>query len=246
MKYILILFCFLNSTCSFGLEADSTKQTDINSNRSNSNSSPVEIQLKLPNTLQVENVTQKKDDRSWFEKYFPAIVVLVIGIVSALVNLLIGRNIQRSNERTRISNEKNLLKQIESTEQLEMVKFKATINTQNRQAWIDQLRHELSELISKGISIAFQIQSPEFKEFDMKEDFVQLRYSYAKIEMLLNDNDDKPEQLELLRLVSLVYDTHAAGSDNFDQEKATNARDKMIKAARKLFGIHWDKIKNLE
>lgn len=237
IKYTLILICFLNSPHLFGINSDSTKQkATTNLIVDDGKSSPLEIQLKLPDTLQVENL---KGNVSWFEKYFPAIVVLFVGLVSAIINLLIGRNIQRSNEKTRISNENNLRRQIESSEKLTKSNYKATLAIQNKQEWINNVRHELSAVISRSVKIAFKKQFPKNDASDMDEDFEKLKYHISKVELLLSS--DNPQQKNVTKSVKMVYKSHVY-AQTFNSSIAETDRNNAIDAGRNLIKSEWNKI----
>lgn len=234
MNYIrLIILLLFFSTTVFGKQKiDSTKQ-----NKTISAQTQSQVNLNLPSILQIQRISDKQDNLSFFEKHFVSFIALIIGIISAIVNLCVAR-------RLRYSNERNLQKLIENAKETTMREFNATINTHNRQEWINELRHTLSQLLSYTTQILPPLEDTYGKSIDKNAFVEKIAYSKAKIDLLTNE--EKPEQKTLLDAVDRIIDTSTKNKEEFNMSDFQDAREKMIQASRKLFRVHWLKIKDLK
>lgn len=180
----------------------------------------------------------------------PWIVALLIGVIAAFVNLFIGNRIRISNEKNMQkqleSNEKNLKNQIETSKEIKFLEFRSTISAKNRQEWINELRHTLSEFLS----IAMQLTPDSHEEIeklsymDQNKYVEKLFYTKCKIELLLNAN--KEEQKKVLDEVENIARLTVTETKDFTDTYMQVARNKLITCSRNLFDIHWKKIKNLQ
>lgn len=173
----------------------------------------------------------------------PWIVALLIGLLSAGVNL-------RAAKKLRESNEKNQQQQIDNVKEITMLQFKGTIASQNKQGWINDLREEISELITKCHVIAEEFHLDEdFEEEEemdderFKDNWEQLYFSEAKIKLLLNVNNE--DQRELLESIDKMVNYMLKDKD-FTWEEFNGLRSDVVDSTRKLFEKHWEKIKNLK
>ncbi len=243
MRSLLIIFLLLLSNiCSAQIVVDSNKATLVQKQE------VPQVNVKLPSTLKIENVS--KLQVSLLDKNMPWLVALLIGILSAFVNLRIGNRLRLSNEnnlRRQIeSNEKNLQSQIETSKEIKLLEFKATISAKNRQEWINELRHTISEFLS----ISMQLTPDEHEQIgqlshpDKIKFFDKFFYTKAKIELLLNS--EKMAQQEVLDNVEAVVDVLTKKNEEFNGEDMQTARANLILSSRKLFDLHWKKIKNLK
>lgn len=220
---------------------------------------PPQVNVNVPTTLQIKDITEKSNNSSIIEKSMPWIVAFIIGLLSALVNFFIARQLRQSNEnnlqRQIESSERNLQRQIESNErslqrQIETAKettitgFKATINTKNRQEWINELRHTVSQFLSHSLQLIPTVGIKFVTETEKSAFYEKLVYSKTKIELLTNPN--KPEQKELLDSIEQLLVQVSKKKEDFNLDEFKAARDKTLDVSRKLFGIHWDKIKELK
>eukprot|EP01093_Parvamoeba_rugata_P002527 TRINITY_DN13108_c0_g1_i1.p1 TRINITY_DN13108_c0_g1~~TRINITY_DN13108_c0_g1_i1.p1 ORF type:complete len:156 (-),score=30.54 TRINITY_DN13108_c0_g1_i1:61-528(-) len=154
----------------------------------------------------------------------PWIVALIIGLLSVLANYIIANQLRKTTK-------ENL-----NTE------YKATIASKNRQDWINEVRHTLTEFLSSALFLS----NIDHTEIDENNRFLEkLISSKSKLELLVNDS--KTEQKDLLNSVEnlLTLVTNDGKDPNF-ATKVRNSRNQTIKVARVLFNIHWKKIKNLK
>ena len=240
MKKIFIIFILFSISLNSQNKKAIFQSSDSTELIKNNEKGETDLNINFPQTIQFKNISKKVSDQSLFEKRIPWIIALIIAILSGLSNIWIAKRLQKSNDQ-------NLKRQIESSEKNSITQFKVTIATKNRQEWINELRHTISELISESIQIAFEmrINKTENKE-SIKKHLTKLVYDKAKIEMLVNN--EKPEQKDLIDKVNDVFNQciNASNPEEFDGNKLTLAREETIVAARKLFGIHWKKIKELK
>lgn len=196
------------------------------------------VSINLPDTLIFKNLSNDIPKQPFWEKNMPWVVALMIGILSALANVIIAN-------RLRSSNEKNLQKQLQSNKDTSLTQFKATVATKNRQEWINEVRHDLSELLANSALATAEFQSKAASKEVIYKYTERILYCRAKIQMLLNDQ--KVEQKQVLDAVKLFVDeNHIATKDNPNSVKINEAKKQILKSSRELFSIHWKKIKNLE
>ncbi len=268
MKKILPFLILL--TFSVLIFGQSRKDT-IRQSKSQTITIPAQVNFNLPNTLQIKDITDKNVNQSFFQENMPWIVALFIGVLSVFINFWVAHRLRQSNERSLQnqieSNERNLLRQIESNErnslrqiesnekslqrQIEtaketsLVEFKVTIATKNRQEWINELRQTLSEYLSNISLINFNPKSHSQTILDDNKIYIRnMSLSKAKLELLMNK--DKPEQKELLEKIESMLKLVTGEQTENHLENMRSARSSIIIAARELFKIHWEKIKELK
>lgn len=166
----------------------------------------------------------------------PWIAALLIGLLSAFVNFWIGKEQRKANE-------KALQDLISNAKDISIIQFKATIATKNRQEWINDLRHSLSEFL---IYAAFNTPDLTANKSitEVKEITQKVGYNRYRIELLLNKN--KPEQMCLYEAVENMSRLFLTSEENFNQDKFKRTRIEIMNAAVMLFDIHWKKIKALQ
>jgi len=191
------------------------------------------ISVSIPKEIQVKNISDSQ--KNSLDENMPWIAALIIGVLSAGVNFWIGHKLRQSNER-------NLQRQIESSNNIAMTQFKTTIATKNRQEWINELRHEISELLTAFGKASITDNSSTREEFTRYSE--KILYSKAKIELLTNSQ--KPEQKELQDKIEDLFEAFVEKDGKFKPGELANLRSKIILSANKLLDLHWKKIKNLQ
>lgn len=255
MKHLLLIF-FLTSCFNF-VQAKPKQDTTAKSSVQTPSITNI---VNIPSSLQINDITEKETQNP-VEKNMPWIVALLIGILSVLMNFWVSHRLRQSNEtnlknqtesnernlqRQIESNERSLNKQIEASKETKLIEFKATIAISNRQQWLNELRQTLTDYLSSTSLIMRLPDNSEQHFFDERRDLVhKMSASKAKLELLLNN--DKPEQKNLLdRIEELLSDVLKKINNNVPDVDLRGARSNTIEAARKLLGIHWDKIKGLK
>ena len=195
------------------------------------------LHLKL-DTLKVENIKNNKESVVWYEsESMPWIISLLIAIITIGINVYIAR----VNQKTALKNVQN---QIESSKSLALTQFKATLNTKNRQDWINEVRHTISDLLAQTAIFSVRVFDKKSENGDiLMPHFEKIYYYKSKIAMLLNS--EKNEQANLLNLINeLVY--LLANIEKGKTEKIIKEKEnEIINASRVLFDLHWKKIKEI-
>jgi hypothetical protein len=218
----LLAIIFLNSIYCFGEQ----KQDSLTKN-----TTTTEVNINIPPNIQIKNVSEK--NQSFLEKNMPWVAALLIGIISAAINIIVAQQLRKSNEN-------NLQKQLESNEKTKLVEFKATIAAKNRQEWLNDLRNTLSELIATAN--CFILENNTSKHLESIKELTYKIYSYkSKISMLLNSEKDEQREL-LLKIDEFVVEII---NKKFNSDLVEQKERQVIASARKIFDIHWKKIKNL-
>lgn len=178
--------------------------------------------------------------QTWVDSYMPWIVALIIGVFSAWVNHRIAKT-------QRISNEKNQQLQMNNIKEITLLQFKGRIASQNKQQWVNDLREEISELLTKSYALAQEfhnvIKEEEIDDNLFRANRDQLHYSESKIKLLLNINNE--DQRELLESIDKMIN-YMLKAKGFRWEKFNGLRSDVVDSARILFEGHWEKIKNLK
>lgn len=166
----------------------------------------------------------------------PWIAALIIGILSAFVNLWLS-------DRQRKSNEKNLNKQIDNSKEIAITQFKSTLSTKNRQEWLIELRNAISEAITHSRMIFLERNKRENRNSEAIIKYVEkFLNADAKIKLLLNDKNQN--QKSVLDAVSKLLDA-AIYDGKENKEFVENIYKNVIATSRQLFEYHWNKIKEL-
>jgi hypothetical protein len=222
---IIIVFLFYISL-SHAAQIENTK---------NSKTQSSQLSVNFPDTIKIKNISEKKSN-DVLEKNMPWIAALLVGIISVFINLWLANMLRESNER-------NLQRQIDSAKEIAVNQFKATIATKNRQEWINELRHCISQFLSYSALLHPQFDINSGTTSDKSNFYDKLLYSKAKIDLLTNDS--VPDQKELLdSLMNIVNIVTSTDSDM--AKKFLVARNDVVKKSRVVFDIHWKKIKELK
>ncbi|MFT6128233.1 MAG: hypothetical protein ACJAVA_002732 [Flavobacteriaceae bacterium] len=225
MKYIFILL--FGIICSFTFaQSDSINNTSISGQKER-------IEIKFPEKLIIEQtIPQVIEDKFWV-KSIPWLIALFIGISTVLVNLYLSKKLRQSAE-------KNLNLQLKNSKEITLAQLKGTIATKNRQEWINEVRHSVTEILTHSLFLIADYDT-EDKKADKLEKII---FAKSKIELLTNDA--KPDQKELVDKIQELIKEIGLGSNDFDENRIINKREDIINISRKIFKIHWNKIKNLE
>jgi hypothetical protein len=239
---VIIVFC---SIIGYG----QTKEKTTKSIEKYSTQVPTQISVNFPDSIQIKDVSKKADNQTWIDKNLPWIIAFIIGLLSALVNFWIAYRLRLSNERNLLnqiqSNERNVKAQIESVKEAKLIEFKATIAAKNRQEWVNDVRHTLAEYLASTSLDAPLPENPSPSLIEQKKDYVQrMALAKARLELLLNR--DKPEQAELLDKIENMLRVSISVTKDTYVSQIQIAKTDVIIAARKLFVIHWNKIKELK
>jgi hypothetical protein len=167
--------------------------------------------------------------------YLPAILTLLAGLITVIVNYLISKKLRENNTY-------NIQTQLKEARELKIIDIKASINIKNRQEWMNQYRDCLCEYIS--------ILMPAFMEVPSDDTLKNVFLLGKKIELLLHpDREFEDKALELHKtLLALVFlKLGKKENKNLDfNEGFTNALSELIIVSRKILDKNWQKMNNIE
>ena len=237
MKKLILLITIICYFTNFNVVAQISSDTTKKTIESDIGKTPITTQLQFPDTIQIRNIVATQSSQSSTEKNMPWIVALFIGLFSAFINYLISRHLRKSNE-------KSLERQFENSKENSLIQFKATIAAKNRQDWINELRHTLSEFLSYA-SLVSNFNADLNEKSDIHVYLQKILYAKAKIELLVNK--EKEEQKHLVEKMEELFVAITGKKSQDDNEiPFRKARTEVIKAANQLFNLHWKKIKDLK
>jgi len=217
------------------------------------------IEIKL-DTLKVQNIKSSEAPKPWYESNsMPWIAAIIVSGLTVAINVYIARINQKTaiqnvvlqinsvmeGSKNQIDNAKEIaIKQIENSKEIAITQFKTTLNTKNRQDWINDVRHVTSDLLVQCAMIQLEMISKDSSAIKAKKIspfFEKLVYNNSKLSMLLNHNKD--EQKELLdKVVEIIS---YSGKPNPNATEFRKIESQLIEASRNLFEKHWEKIKNI-
>jgi hypothetical protein len=219
-----------------------------------------ELRLAL-DTLRVQTIKPIELSKPWYENNnMPWIISLVISALTIGINIYIAkvnqatgiRNVaaqitsSTDTSKNQIESSKQIaIQQIQNSQSLALTQFKATLNSKNRQDWINELRHSTSEFLAQCLMINIVMTSTEHekKNAELRPFVEKMVYHKNKIAMLLNL--DKAEQKALLNPIYEMVVISMQPEKDYDAKQFREKEEEILKASRHLFGIHWDKIKSI-
>ena len=225
MKYIFILLFGLINSFSYA-QSDSIKKLSISESKER-------IEIKFPEKLMIEQVKPEVVEDDFWINSIPWLIALFIGISTVLVNLYLSK-------KSRQSVEENLKLQLENNKEITLAQLKGTIATKNRQDWINEVRYNVSEILTHSLFVITNYPIGD----DKGEKLEKIIFAKSKIELLINDK--KPDQEELANKIELLVNEIGLNLKEIDEERIISKRNDIIDISRKIFKTHWQKIKNLE
>ncbi|MDD3033097.1 MAG: hypothetical protein PHT25_00750 [Bacteroidales bacterium] len=160
------------------------------------------------------------------------IITLLICIITIIANLYIsGRQIRNS----RINLNKEIDSKIDEIKKNKLADF--------RQAWIDELRNLISEMLAihqlTGELLRNRVY--EFDIYDLLQKTIKIQY---KIEMMLNSNEEKSRLL--IEEIRLLNARNILDKNEHDDEKYSKSIDTILDLSKSIFKTEWERIKRLE
>lgn len=233
MKIKIIVFLLLTALfCNRGAsQIDSTKEA-------------VKYDAKV-DTLRIQQVEKTPVAQEWYESSaMPWIVSLIIAFISVGVNLIISFSTRKTTIRT-------VKEQIDNSTNLASLQYSSTLNSINRQEWINKVRDCISELITqcKLLNVEFQedIQNKERKN-NLHE---KVTYNRNKLRLLLSPQiQQHTDFLNSMKELIDILDIHLLNSNHnieqYDNLDFMRKSDKVIDTGRDLLYFEWQKIQNVK
>lgn len=200
-------------------------------------------------TLKVQTIEQKQIEKTWYkDNNMPWIAAILISLLSFALNIFLANANQKESRL-------NINKQIESSSQIANNQIKATLNTNNRQAWVTEVRNVLCELITQSKSFNIELHESTINIAKKKELHEKVTYSHTKLLLLANpDIEYHKPLLSALVAFMTVLDRELLNSEMSPemrlQYKSDNvdffaALQKIIDSGRSLLYAEWGKIQSI-
>ena len=147
---------------------------------------------KQPLTLKKDTiyvVTQKSEEVNGFDlqKNMPWIGAFLVGLLSVFGTVLVNKKMRKSNKENSDSQLKQskelILKQLEFANKNVQIEFNKTVLSGNRQVWINELRENISKIISNVFALSL-------KQSITNQELENLRFLIIKVELMLNKQGD--------------------------------------------------------
>jgi hypothetical protein len=198
-------------------------------------------------TVQLDTLKFKTIDGSFPKKWYesnsmPWISALLIAVLTVGVNVWISYA-------TRRTSIKIAQQQIENTLKNTISQFHATLNSQNRQDWINEVRNCISELLTQCKLLNSEFQEPKQDMESQKKLHEKVSFNRNKLRLLLSPHLDKHKIL-LDSMIDLIndLDRHMLNSkhrlEDYDNFGFMQKEDKIIEDGRELLYFEWQKIQN--
>lgn len=214
----------------------------------------------VSDTLKIQTIETNPIEKSWFsQKNMPWIGAIIIAILTVVTNILIAKsNLKsaRKNLEQQIQSSTVIANnQIDSNRETTIRQFRATLNTNNRQAWVTDVRNVISDLLTQAklLNIEFNASSINIEKKEILHE--KVTYSHIKLLLLLDPSKEhhKPTLKSLVDLMN-VLDTHLLNSEAREKQGLMIQNDnlefmkhqqKIIEESRKLLYAEWGKIQTL-
>lgn len=142
----------------------------------------------------------KSESRSIFEFLFPSLIALIVGLMAYWATIRSSKKQNLMIEKQMLANKQAMEDQINSSMKIAELDFRKNVLSVNRQAWINDLRSLMSELISM---INVNSVSPDKIK---NEDYEKIIFLITKAEFMLNPIKDSDYIGSIVKLKDLLFD----------------------------------------
>jgi hypothetical protein len=180
---------------------------------------------------------------SWYEsKSMPWIASIFIGILTVIANLIISHY-------TRSTSLKVVKAQIESSTKLASIQFQATLNSKNRQDWINDVRNAISEYATHVRQLNIQLQEKDKDRAAIISLHQNVYLHKSKIKMLLSPKiREHAYFLDAQENLMDVLEDHLLKSKGdygeYNNQSFIANLNVMVEKGRELLYFEWQKIQN--
>ncbi|MBK8522455.1 MAG: hypothetical protein IPL54_16910 [Chitinophagaceae bacterium] len=165
------------------------------------------FQVRL-DTLKIQSI-ELGNIKKWYENSaMPWIASLIIAFLTVIINIIISRSTRKTSVRL-------VERQIESSIRTAGLQFNSTLNSNNRQEWINEVRHCTSELATQC-----QLLNGEFQEeIQSRENkmvlYEKVIFNRNKLLLLLNASIETHNNfLKSISALVMILDIHLLNSQN--------------------------------
>jgi hypothetical protein len=163
-------------------------------------------------------------------KNMPWIAALIVGLLTILANVLLNKSL-------RDLSKESLKQQLDNGLKINQLQFKSSLASNNRQTWINSLRDNISEFISRVISLHLLIAKEGKDNLAHKsKEYDELHTLRWKIVLMLNSNNEI-EHKELEEMIDNAFKFESNNEDFFVN------LDKIKEQTQKIIKNEWEVIK---
>lgn len=179
----------------------------------------------------------------WYEsKSMPWVASIFIGVLTVVANLIISHY-------TRSTSLKVVRAQIENSSYLANVQFQATLNSKNRQDWINEVRNAISEFATHIRQLNIQLQEDETDKAITMHVHEKVYLFRSKIKLLLSPKigvhlDFLNAQEELMDVLEDHILKSKRKHGNYDNQNFIVKLNAVVDKGREMLYFEWQKIQN--
>ena len=252
----LIIYIFILLSCSTIVVGQTQK---IDSNLTDKTKTQTTNKF-ISDTLKIQTIETSPIEKNWFnQKNMPWIGAIIIAILTVLTNILIAKsNLKsaRKNLEQQIKSSTVIANnQIDSNRETTIRQFRATLNTNNRQSWVTDVRNVTSDLLTQAKLLNIEFNSTSIDLEKKKALHEKVTYNHIKLLLLLDPIKEhhKPTLRSLVDFMN-VLDRHLLNSEARERQgliiqndnlEFMNNQQKIIDESRKLLYYEWGKIQTL-
>ena len=182
-------------------------------------------------------ISIRSDNKSIFQFLFPSIIALVVGLMAYWATIKSSKHQRNLIQNQMDANKLVVQEQIESSMKIAELDFRKTVLSSNRQAWINELRIVISELLS-----IVNVYSPASEDM-IEGDYKRISFLMAKAEFMLNPKKDKSYINSITKLQESLLQFSMGNKKYDDLMKDIEVVKKNTKITLK---IEWERVKRGE
>jgi hypothetical protein len=204
-----------------------------------------------------DSLANQQPEGLLYQNFWPWVVALLIGLISAAVNLygvnrlrktnteLLNKQLAASKQQMQdelAANKDMMNKQLQANKEAIDRELKKKIHTENQQDWVDNLQARVEEIIELSATYNSYWVNKEQDLEVYRPLWTKLRGKTAALEIQLNNGIPSEKAIEsaLNRLVGAFNELPENQKEGFDQLK-----DKLIIACKERYQEHWRNINEL-
>lgn len=182
-------------------------------------------------------ITIRSNNRSIFEFIFPSIIALIVGLMAYIATIISAEKQRNIIEKQIITNKEAIKEQINASLKIAELDFRKSVLSNNRQAWINELRNFVSDLVSHFDSISLNTNALRH------DDYKRILFLITKIELMLNPVNDSEFINSVGNLKLTLLDLHLNKIPYSEAMEKLEALKEMTKTTLKT---EWERVKKGE
>lgn len=179
----------------------------------------------------------------WYEsKSMPWIASIFVGVLTVITNLIISHY-------TRSTSLRIVKAQIDSSSRLANIQFQATLNSKNRQDWINDVRNAISEFSTHVRQLNIQLQEKEIDRSMVFSLHERVQLFKSKIRLLLSPQIETHQHFLIAQedLMNVLEDhllKSKGGYGEYNNQAFIVNLNSMVEKGREMLYSEWQKIQN--